>query len=147
MVDGDPLAIHEVAEVRLAELPRLLREEFDDGNELEPVDREELVRRVRQGKAVVIDVRPENEYIAGHLPGAISIPVKDLRRRLSELKKSSEIIAYCRGPLCVFARDAVEVLRKSGYRAHRLDLGVAEWRKRGFRIEKRKPQIESSKDK
>jgi rhodanese-related sulfurtransferase len=141
------LSVRDVAEERLAELPRLVREEFGNEDELEPIDREELVRRVRKGAAIVIDVRPANEYAAGHLPGAISIPLKELRRRLGELKKSSEIIAYCRGPYCVYARDAVRLLRKSGYRAHRLDLGVADWRMRGLRVMKSKAQEGSSKDK
>jgi rhodanese-related sulfurtransferase len=141
------LSVRGVAEDRLAELPRLLQEEFSEENELESVDREELVRRVRKGDAIVIDVRPAKEYAAGHLPGAINIPAKELRRRIRELKKSSEIIAYCRGPYCVFARDAVRLLRKSGYRAHRLDLGVADWRVRGLRVQKSKAQPGSSKDK
>jgi rhodanese-related sulfurtransferase len=136
-VAGLCLSLREVAEARCAELPRILRKEFEDESGLEAIDREELVRRVRKGEAIVIDVRPSNEYQAGHLPGAISIPLKDLRRRIGELKKSSEIIAYCRGPFCVFARDAATLLRKRGYRAHRLDLGIADWRRRGLRVEGR----------
>ena len=83
----------------------------------------------------MIDVRPESEYRAGHIPGAISIPVAELKARLKELPKQREIVAYCRGPYCVMAIDAVELLRNKGFKAQRLEDGVIEWRARGFRVE------------
>jgi rhodanese-related sulfurtransferase len=102
---------------------------------MEAVGGDELLRRVKNGEVTVIDVRPETEYRAGHIPGAISIPVAELKARLKELPKQREIVAYCRGPYCVMAIDAVELLRKKGFKAQRLDDGVIEWRARGFRVE------------
>jgi rhodanese-related sulfurtransferase len=101
----------------------------------EAVGTDELVRRVRAGDVTLIDVRPQPEYLAGHLPGAISMPLGDLRKRLRELVGTRDIVAYCRGPYCVMALDAVEILRRKGLRAHRLELGVPEWRARGWRVE------------
>lgn len=104
-------------------------------HEAEPVGREELVRRVREGEAFVIDVRPAEEYRAGHLPGALSIPLEGLESRLTELPRGREIVAYCRGPYCVLAVEAVRRLREKGFRAVRLDLGVWDWRARGLPLE------------
>jgi rhodanese-related sulfurtransferase len=95
----------------------------------------ELVKRVRAGDVTLIDVRPREEYLAGHLPGAISLPLAQLKKRLREVSATRDIVAYCRGPYCVMALDAVEILRRKGLRAHRLELGVPEWRARGWRIE------------
>jgi rhodanese-related sulfurtransferase len=99
------------------------------------VGNEELVRRVRRGDVTVIDVRPREEYAAAHIPGAISVPLADLPERLQDLQKRREVVAYCRGPYCVMALDAVELLRRKGFRARRLEQGVSEWRARGWRVE------------
>jgi rhodanese-related sulfurtransferase len=101
---------------------------------MEAVGDNELLRRVRAGEVTVIDVRPTEEYEAGHIPNAISVPLADLRKRLRELPKAREIVAYCRGPYCVMALDAVDLLREKGFRAHRMEHGVVEWRARGGRI-------------
>jgi rhodanese-related sulfurtransferase len=101
---------------------------------MEPVRGEELLRRIRRGEVVVLDVRPTEEYQAGHIPGALSIPLAELRKRVNALPRSREIVAYCRGPYCVMAIEAVELLRKKGFRAQRIEQGVIEWRARGWRI-------------
>jgi rhodanese-related sulfurtransferase len=124
-----------LAHARLAEVEQFRHAYLERRGALEAVDAEELLRRAKNGEVTVIDVRPESEYRAGHLPGALSIPVAELRARLEELPKRREIVAYCRGPYCVMAIEAVELLRKKGFKAQRLDEGVIEWRARGFRIE------------
>ena len=96
--------------------------------------RDALVKRVRKGEVIVLDVRPVAEYRAAHIPGAISIPIQELKRRLSELPEGQEIVAYCRGPYCVFSDQAVEILRANGFQASRLDEGILDWRARGLRI-------------
>jgi rhodanese-related sulfurtransferase/DNA-binding transcriptional ArsR family regulator len=123
-----------VSERRLAELDRLVRDHFGD-RAGEPVSMQELLRRVRSARVVVLDTRPANEYEAGHIAGAISVPVADLRRRLKELPKDKEYVAYCRGPYCVYADEAVDVLRAKGRRARRLLEGVPEWRAAGLPVE------------
>ncbi|MEW6320611.1 MAG: metalloregulator ArsR/SmtB family transcription factor [Acidobacteriota bacterium] len=123
-----------LAHRRLAELDQLLRDYHERRGTMETVDRDELARRVQSGEVTVVDVRPREEYDAGHLPGALSIPLPDLERRLRELPRSREIVAYCRGPYCVMALDAVDLLRRHGFAAHRLADGVVEWRARGGRI-------------
>lgn len=105
------------------------------GSKAEPVDREELVQRVLDGEAFVMDVRPVEEYQAGHLPGARSVPLEELDALLDELPRGREIVAYCRGPYCVLAVEAVRRLRAKGYRAARLELGVVDWRARGLRVD------------
>ncbi|NUT32074.1 MAG: metalloregulator ArsR/SmtB family transcription factor [Hamadaea sp.] len=105
------------------------------GTDVETIGREELLRRVESGEAVVLDVRPPNEYAAGHLPGAINIPVGELAERMREVPADAQIVAYCRGPYCVFAHDAVRLLRERGRRAMRLDDGVTEWRLAGLPVE------------
>jgi rhodanese-related sulfurtransferase/DNA-binding transcriptional ArsR family regulator len=101
---------------------------IDDGADTEQIDREELLRRARAGEVVVLDVRPTPEYVAGHIPGAVSIPIDELPRRLSELPADVEVVAYCRGAYCVFAHDAVRILDADGRRAVRLVEGMLEWR-------------------
>lgn len=98
----------------------------------DPVDREELLRRVRDGEAIVIDVRPDEEFCAGHLAGALSIPLEEIERKLDRLPKDRDIVAYCRGPHCVLSVEAVQLLRNKGFRAHRVDLGPAEFINSGF---------------
>jgi len=128
-------AMHSFAETRLAEIQHAVRSYFGERGAPEAVGGEELLRRVRAGEVTILDVRPREEYRAGHLPGALSIPIAELRKRLSELPKNREIVAYCRGPYCVMAIDAVALLRERGFRAQRMEQGVAEWRARGWRIE------------
>jgi rhodanese-related sulfurtransferase len=100
------------------------------------MDSKSVLSRARRGEIQVVDVRPEEEYRAGHLPRAVSIPLSDLSRRLAELPKQKQVVAYCRGPYCVYAADAVRRLRKAGYRATRLSDGVTEWRAKGLPLER-----------
>jgi rhodanese-related sulfurtransferase len=127
--------LRRVAESRLAEIERVTREYLERRGALEAVDRDELLRRVRKGQVTLLDVRPSEEYHAGHIPGALSVPLAELKKRMTKLPKDREIVAYCRGPYCVMAVDAVELLRKEGFRAQRLEQGVIEWRARGWRVE------------
>ena len=129
------LEMRHLAESRLADIRHITRTFLESRGALEPVDDEELVRRVRLGDVTVIDVRPREEYAAAHIPGAISLPLPDLPKRLRELRKTREIVAYCRGPYCVMALDAVDLLRRKGFRARRLEEGVSEWRARGWDLE------------
>jgi DNA-binding transcriptional ArsR family regulator/rhodanese-related sulfurtransferase len=126
--------IRSVAERRLAELDRLVHEHFGNRAGAEAVPMGELLKRARSKQVVILDTRPAGEYVAGHIPGAISIPVDDLQRRLKELAKGKEYVAYCRGPYCIYADRAVEVLRASGRRARRLVEGFPEWRSAGFPV-------------
>ena len=129
------VALRKLASDRLAEIDRVTRDYFEDRGAMEAVESKELLRRVRSGEVTILDVRPVEEYRAGHIPGALSIPVDELKSRLGELPKNREIVAYCRGPYCVMALDAVQLLRKKGFAAHRMEQGVAEWRARGWRVE------------
>lgn len=129
------MALRGLAESRLAEVERVTREYFEQRDALETVSGDELIRRVKRGEVTVLDVRPAEEYQAGHIPGALSIPVGELKARLKELPKGREVVAYCRGPYCIMAAEALTVLRKGGFKAHRLEQGVADWRARGWRVE------------
>jgi rhodanese-related sulfurtransferase/DNA-binding transcriptional ArsR family regulator len=126
--------LRSVAERRLAELERLVNEHFGSRANAEPVSMHELLKRARSKQVVILDTRPASEYVAGHIPGALSIPVDDLQRRLKELTKSREYVAYCRGPYCIYADRAVEILRAHGRRARRLGEGFPEWRSAGFPV-------------
>jgi rhodanese-related sulfurtransferase/DNA-binding transcriptional ArsR family regulator len=117
-----------LARSRLAEVAQVAKLYIDDRDEMEPVSLGELRRRMRERDVTVIDVRPEEEFRAGHIPGALSIPVGELKRRLSEIPKKKEVVAYCRGPYCVYSVEAVGILRKHGYRARRADDGLPAWR-------------------
>lgn len=119
--------IHTLAEARLIELQLALQKIATQPDELVPSDRESLMKAARKGEIVVLDVRPAEEYLAAHLPFARSIPLEELRQRLAELPKDRSIVAYCRGPYCLMAKDAVELLRQEGYAAIHLRDGVAEW--------------------
>lgn len=123
-----------LAESRLAEVEQAKRQFLEGKEGMEPVDREALIKRVRDGAVTVLDVRPIEEYQAGHIPGAISIPLKKLEQHLSELPLDQEIVAYCRGPYCVLAVQAVEMLRAKGYQAVRLEEGILDWRAMGFPV-------------
>ena len=127
--------LRRLAESRLAEIEQVTREYLDARGALESIGSDELLRRVRRGEVTVLDVRPSEEYRAGHVPGALSVPLSDLERRLATLPQGREIVAYCRGPYCVMAIEAVERLRRQGFRAHRMEHGVADWRARGWRLE------------
>ena len=129
------LSLRSLAESRLAEVQHVTRQYLEERGALEPVDNDELVRRVRAGEVTLIDVRPREEYVAAHIPGAISVPLADLGKRLGRLQKRRDIVAYCRGPYCVMALDAVDLLRRKGFRAHRMEHGVPEWRAQGWRVE------------
>lgn len=119
--------IHTLAEERLIELQLALQKIATHPDDLVPSDRESLIKAARKGEVVVLDVRPTEEYLAAHLPFARSIPLDELRQRLAELPNDRSIVAYCRGPYCLMAKDAVELLKKEGYLAIHLREGVAEW--------------------
>jgi rhodanese-related sulfurtransferase/DNA-binding transcriptional ArsR family regulator len=126
-----------VAERRLAELERIVGEQFGDRSEAEAVSMKELLRRRRSADVVVLDTRPAGEYAAGHIPGALSMPVDDLERRLKELPRKKAYVAYCRGPYCIYADRAVEILKANGRRAKRLREGFPDWRAAGLPVESR----------
>ena len=129
------VSLRALATSRLAEIDLVTRAFMERRGGLEEVRSEDLIRRVRSGEVTILDVRPVEEYAAGHIPGAISMPIADLKARWTDLPKSRDVVAYCRGPYCVMAVDAVNLLRKRGFNAHRLDQGVADWRARGWRVE------------
>ena len=124
-----------LSEKRLAEVQQITHRYLEGREGLEPVDRESLLERVRGGGVTVLDVRPVEEYNAGHIPDAISIPFRKLADRLSELPRDQEIVAYCRGPYCVLAVQAVEMLRSKGFQAVRMEDGVQDWLAHGFTID------------
>lgn len=128
-------ALRSLAEQRLAEVDRIVAAYIGDPDELEPVTRPELLERARSGRVTVLDVRPAEEFEAGHIPGAVSIPIDELEERLGELPKGREVVAYCRGPYCVWSHRAVAALRASGRRARRLVDGYPEWRADGLPVE------------
>ncbi|MBK5293853.1 MAG: ArsR family transcriptional regulator [Acidobacteriia bacterium] len=127
-------SLRSLAEAQLAEVREITRCFLESREALQPVDREGLLAKVRAGAVTVLDVRPSEEYRAGHLPGAISIPLKELERRLADLPRQREIVAYCRGPYCVLAVEAVQILKARGFTAFRLEDGVQDWQARGYRL-------------
>ena len=139
LADDDVAALWQqlraLGENRLAEVEVTRRAFLSSMGALEKVDRDELRRRVLSGEVTVLDVRPVEEFEAGHLPGARSIPVDELERRLGELPQGQEVVAYCRGPYCVYAVEAVQILRANGIEAHRLEDGPPEWRALGLPLE------------
>jgi rhodanese-related sulfurtransferase len=128
------LATRVLAEKRLAEVEQIKRQFLEGREGMEPVDRDDLLKRVREGAVTVLDVRPTEEYDAGHITGAISIPLKELKRHLSDLPRDQEIVAYCRGPYCVLSIQAVELLRAKGFNAVRIKEGIQDFRTMGFPI-------------
>lgn len=124
-----------LARARLAEVEQVVRDTLERPDRLEPVSRAGLLERMRDGDVVVLDVRPTEEYTAGHIPGAISIPLAELEQHLDSLPRGSEIVAYCRGPLCVLAPRAIDLLHTRGFRARRLVEGLPEWRLAGLPVE------------
>src|SRR2546421_7402802 len=125
-------ALRRIAERNVAEVERLIRSYFNDRDSLEPVSRAELLRLSRAGAVTVLDVRPEDEFALGHLPGAVNIPLRALEARLSELDRSHEIVAYCRSHYCVWSYEAVAALRHRGFKVRRLEDGFPEWRAAGL---------------
>lgn len=119
----------------VAEVERIVRLYFVSKDQLEPIPAKELLDRARKGLVTVLDVRPPEEFAAGHVPGAINIPVHELEKRIKELPKRREVVAYCRGPYCLMSYDAVSVLRKKGLKARRLEAGMPEWRAAGMPVE------------
>ena len=130
------LAMRMLAESRLAEVEQIKRHFLDGREGMEPVDRKALLELAEKGAVTVLDVRPVEEYNAGHIPGAISIPLKELQLRLMDLPRDQEIVAYCRGPYCVLSIQAVEMLRAKGFQALRLEEGIQDLRALGFPIAK-----------
>ena len=129
-------ALRAVAERHVTDVQHLVNTYLTVKDDLEPIPRTELLERVRDGLVTVLDVRPPEEYAAGHVPGAVNIPLQELEQRLEELGKNQEIVAYCRGPHCVLAFDAVARLREKGINARRMEDGFPEWKTAGLPIEK-----------
>ena len=129
-------ALRDVGGAHVAEVERIVRAYFSARDAMEPVAARELLARARKGLVTVLDVRPEEEFAAGHLPGAVNIPIDQLSRRLRELPKGREVVAYCRGPYCLMSYDAVELLRGKGMKARRLENGMPEWRLAGLPVER-----------
>ena len=132
-------AVRDFGEARLAEVDRVVEAYLKDREAMEAMDAAGLVERLDEGNVVVLDVRPEEEYWAGHVPGALSVPVDSLASALQGLPKDKEIVAYCRGPYCVFSDEAVWLLTVRGYRASRLSEGFPEWRAVGYPVEAERP--------
>ena len=127
-------ALRTYAERNRAEVGKIVSDYFHRLDQLEPVSRKELARRLKAGSVVVLDVRPQDEFALGHLPGAVNIPVDELMRRLADIPKKQEIVAYCRGPYCVFSFEAVALLRRHGYKVRRLEDGFPEWKAAGLPV-------------
>ena len=132
-------SLRRTAESRLAEVDRLVQSFFGDRKDMDAIGFDELKSRMKSGAVVLVDVRPAKEYEAGHIPGAISIPHDEFEGRLRELPKDQEVVAYCRGPYCVFADQAVAILKGKRRKARRLEGGLPEWRTAGLAVEQSKP--------
>ena len=128
-------ALGRVGERNIAEIGRVVTDYFHARDALEPVSRDDLIARLHDDLVTVLDVRPGDEFALGHLPGALNIPLAELERRLGELPKGREVIAYCRGPWCVLSFEAVAALRTRGYRVRRLEDGYPEWKAAGLPVE------------
>lgn len=128
------VALRDLARSRLAEVDEVVRDYFTARDALEPVSRDELIDRTARGDVVILDVRPPEEFASGHIPGALSVPLDRLDATLARLPKRTQIVAYCRGPYCVLAPQAVEQLRAKGYKARRLAEGMPEWRLAGLPV-------------
>jgi ArsR family transcriptional regulator len=132
-------ALRRTGERHNAEVTRIVSEYFRERDDMEPVSREELLRRAKNEGVTVLDVRPPEEYEAGHLPGAMNIQIHELKNRMDDLPKGTQIIAYCRGAYCVLSFEAVAALRKKGYNVRRLEEGFPEWRAAGLPVEHAEP--------
>jgi ArsR family transcriptional regulator len=124
--------LRSIAERNIAQVDKIVRGYFDARDDMEPVTRAELMKRSRTGQVTVLDVRPADEFAQSHIPGAISIPLKHLKARMTQLDPAKEIIAYCRGAYCVLSFEAVAWLRKKGFKARRLEDGFPEWKAAGL---------------
>jgi rhodanese-related sulfurtransferase len=129
------MGLQSLAEKRTAEIREIARMFFKERDVMEPISKEELKERMRNNEAVVLDVRPSKEYQSGHIPGAISIPLSELKKRLKEIPREREVVAYCRGSYCVLSAEAMTILRNAGYDSVRLKEGLAEWREAGLPVE------------
>lgn len=129
------ISLRDLAAGRLPEIPALVASEFEGEESLEPVSLEELEKRLAHGEVTLVDVRPRLEFAAGHVAGAVSIPLDELEERIGSLRRDREVVAYCRGPYCVFSRDAVAKLRRRGFSARRMALGYPEWKLAGGPVE------------
>lgn len=129
-------SLRNVAERHLAEVDQLVNTYLTRKDSMEPIPRDELMQRAKEGSVIVLDVRPPAEYAAGHLPGAVNVPLKELKKHLNEFDPQREIVAYCRGPYCVLAFEAVKLLRGKGFRVRRLQDGYPEWKQAGLPVEK-----------
>ena len=127
-------SLRRLAEALLAEVERVTQEFLKERGSMEPIDRDALFERMRRGEVTLLDVRPPEEYRAGHIPGALSVPMNELESRLAELPHDREVVAYCRGPYCVLAIEAVELLSERGFGAVRLEDGVPDWRAHGLPV-------------
>lgn len=132
-------AFRRIGDLRLSEIQALTRAFLGERNLLERVDSKTLIQRIRRGEVTLLDVRPTREYEAGHIPSAVSVPLEELKRSLAKLPRDREIVAYCRGPLCVMSIEAVKLLRKSGFRAIRWEESVADWIARGYNLKTGSP--------
>jgi ArsR family transcriptional regulator len=128
-------ALSRVTQRNVGAVEKVLNSYFRERDNLEPVSRKELLRRMRDGLVTLVDTRPQEEFSAGHLPGALNLPLSELKRRLRELPRDQEIVAYCRGPYCVLSYEAVAVLRRRGFKAFRLEEGYPEWKAAGLPVE------------
>ncbi len=128
-------SLRRIAELQSAEVERVVRSYFNDRDSLEALSRLELMERLKAGIVTVLDVRPEDEFALGHLPGAINLPLSELEKRLADLDPDREIVAYCRGPYCVLSYEAVAMLRARGFKVRRLEDGLPEWRAAGLPVE------------
>ena len=125
-------ALGAAGQAYLADVDRIVRLYFTAKDEMEPVPAAELLQRAKRGLVTVLDVRPSEEFAAGHVPGAVNIPIHELEKRLAELPRRKEVVAYCRGPYCLMSYDAVQLLRKKGLKARRMQDGLPEWRLAGL---------------
>ncbi len=129
-------SLRKIADQQLAEVQHLVSTYLHSKDDMEPIVREELMQRVAEGSVTVLDVRPPAEYVSGHLPGAVNVPLAELKKHLVNLDPNQEIVAYCRGPYCVLAFDAVKLLRAKGFHTRRLADGFPEWKRAGMPIER-----------
>jgi rhodanese-related sulfurtransferase/DNA-binding MarR family transcriptional regulator len=132
------------AEARLADINQILQDYFDAPSLLKPIDRSDLIMKAQAGEVIILDVRPNEEYRQGHLPAALSVPLRELELHLASLPRDREIVAYCRGPYCVLAQEAVKRLKVKGFQAVRLPDGIHEWKEAGMSIESKSIIIEES---
>ncbi len=133
------LSLRDLAERRLSEVREVSRQYLGGRKQMTPVDRRQLLSRIRAGEVTVLDLRDESEFATGHIPGARSVPIRELRKALRSLPRDQEVVAYCHGPYCVLSLEAVQFLTSKGYQASRLDDGVVEWAAAGLPVERGGP--------